>query len=95
MARQSWSSDVSVPLATLYTSSDRSDFRARTFARATSPTYTRSIVADPSPWICGRTLLRAQSSQRTNTSVYAPVTSIRGPYTLKYRRPTLASPFMS
>src|SRR5207248_3205764 len=38
IACQSWSSDVSVPLATLYTSSDRSDFIARTLAAATSPT---------------------------------------------------------
>ena len=79
----------------MYTSSDRSDRRARTFARATSPTYTRSMVADPSPWICGRAPLKAQSSQRTNTSVYAPVRSMRGPYTLKYRSPTLGRPFMS
>ena len=38
----------------------------------------KSIVAEPSPWICGRLPSSAQSSQRMNTSVYAPVMSIRG-----------------
>src|SRR5208337_4861729 len=71
---------VSVPDATLKTSSLTSLRAASTFARALSSLKTKSMEVLPSPKIFGRSPLSRQSSQRINTSVYLPNTSIRGPY---------------
>lgn len=62
-------SEVSVPLATLKTSSVRSDSAASTLALAMSLTSTKSMVCVPSPRISGGSPASMRSIQRMSTSV--------------------------
>ena len=79
---------VSVPVPMLNTASVAADSAASRLARAMSVVKTKSIVWRPFPKISGGFPAAIRSIQRISTSVYRPWTSIRGPYTLKYRRAT-------